>query len=687
MKESLSIESSVLDLPGVGGKLQSNLKRLEIETIADLIDHFPRRFDDFSEKKAIVDLAPGDAVTITGRIISTLHRPTRKRLTIQEFEIADQTGSIAAIFFNQPYLLRVYPKGIELALAGTVERDFRIKKGRLVFLSPTLELIKNSSELTHVGRIVPIYSLTAGLTSARLRRFIKTALDNLAPEREFLPRWLIEKTGLSSRSFALKNIHFPDSNSALDRAKRRLVFEELFLFSLSLKRSAKVLSAEKAPPIKMNEAAIRAAIRDLAFKLTDDQRIALWQIINDTKRSRPMNRLLIGDVGSGKTIVAALAALNVIKAGFKVVFMVPTVVLAEQHFSNLQFLTGHGLKIGLRTSVRKDDSLSADLMIGTQALLFEAVDLDRTGLVILDEQQRFGVTQRSLARKKTGSLPHLLSMTATPIPRTLALSYYAKLAVSRLREMPIGRRPVKTKIVSESERAKLYDFIRQRVKDSDQVFIVTSVIEPTTQTRATGRLFDRFERKAAISEFQRLKDEVFPDLPLGVLHGRMKAKEKTQTVDDFRAGKIKILVTTTVIEVGIDISNATVMVIEGADLFGLAQLHQLRGRVGRSQKQSFCFLLPTNWRRQEVDRLRAMVEFQDGFKLAERDLEIRGPGEFFGTKQSGFPDLKLASFSQVDLLAEANELAEETIALNERGEVYRELEKRLARFNFHYHLE
>ncbi|MER3398717.1 MAG: DNA helicase RecG [Chloroflexota bacterium] len=679
---SLTPEDSVTRLPRVDRVTALRLGRLGIKTVRDLVYHFPFRYEDWSRVRKIAELRPHEEATVVGRIIAVqATRLGARGLPATEVLVADETGTLRVVWFNQPYLARTFKTGTTLVLSGRTEYFRGVK----VFESPEYEVYDGADELLHTGRLVPIYRVTEGLTPKTLRRLIKTALDvclNAIPDG--LPAWLRAEFDLVDLATALRQIHFPDDYVALRSARRRLAFEELFYIQvlvLSRRRQAEV--GATAPRLQGGQGLVSAFIAALPFKLTTAQERVLGEVLADLGRDRPMNRLLQGDVGSGKTVVAAAAMLVAVGSGYQAALMAPTEILAEQHFSTLVGLLS-GLPDGLRPRVglltaslarvwprpesqpalfesgpagdngrvRREELYrllqtgEVDIVVGTHALIQETVAFSKLGLVIVDEQHRFGVVQRSALRRK-GENPHVLVMTATPIPRSLALTLYGDLDLSIIDELPPGRKPVKTRLIEPERRHRVYQFIRQQVERGFQAFVICPLIEES----------EALQVKAAEAEFERLRTEVFPDLRVGLLHGRMAAAEKERVMRAFRDRELDILVATPVVEVGIDIPNATVMVIEGAERFGLAQLHQLRGRVGRGEADSYCVLLTENASAEAVERLRLVERSHNGLELAEADLRMRGPGEYFGTRQSGLPDLKLAQVSDLSLLELAREAA------------------------------
>ncbi|MFH1392503.1 MAG: ATP-dependent DNA helicase RecG, partial [bacterium] len=637
-----TLKTPVSKLYGIGPSYVKKLKTLGIEKIKDLLYHLPHRYEDFSNLVKIKSLQPNQKATIQGKILQIrTTRTHRKRMFLTEALIEDETGAIRTIWFNQPFLTKSLQKGTNIALAGKVNFD----QNGIYFSNPVHEIISRDKTAIHTAGLVPIYPETKGITSRWLRYQIKKLIQSLS-----LPQ-------------ALKQVHFPDSQKTADKARHKLAFEELLLLQLYILQQRAKSKKAKAPIIKFNQKLIRSFVKSLPFKLTTAQRKASWEILQDIEKPYQMNRLLEGDVGSGKTIVATIAALETAKAGYQAVFMAPTEILAEQHYQEInKLLKNFNLEIGLVTkSVKK---LTQNIIIGTHALLNQ--NFDNLGLAIVDEQHRFGVRQRARLANA-----HLLTMTATPIPRTLALTVYGDLDISLLDEMPMGRQKIITKIVAPANRAKTYDFIRGQIKQKRQIFVICPIIEESKI----------LQTKAVNLEFENLK-KIFPEFEIALLHGKIKNKQEIML--DFVKNKINIMVATSVVEVGIDVPNATVMMIEGAERFGLAQLHQLRGRVGRGEHQSYCFLLTESSAKKTGQRLKALLECENGFELAEKDLQIRGPGQFLGIRQSGLPDFTMTSLKDLKLIKSARKKALEIFPkLNQ----YKDLQKKLKEFKLEVHLE
>lgn len=657
---SFGLEADIVRLQNVGPSRARKLMNLGVRSVHDLIYLFPRRYDDYSKLKTISQLMYGEEATIIARVSVVNTRRVRGNLDITNVLLADQTGSINATFFNQPFLARRLRPGSQIVVSGRVERDLN----RLGFKHPEWEPL--TKELLHTARIVPVYPLTEGITARWLRKMTRGVVDYWAGKvPEPLPRDLKERVHLLDLDEALREIHFPSDMEMLARARRRLAFEEFLLIQLGVLRQRRNWRTSPGRMLRIPQGFVDDFTRSLPYELTGAQKRALGEIIQDIQQPAPMSRLLQGDVGSGKTVVAAAAMLVAVANGAQAVLMAPTEILAEQHYRTLRTILDsqnslHGriprleLLIG---SLRPRDKAAihakiasgeVSMAVGTHALIQESVNFKDLAFAVIDEQHRFGVAQRSALRQK-GYTPHVLVMSATPIPRTLALTVYGDLDLSILDEMPPGRQQIRTKWLEPPERERAYAYIRKQVGEGRQAFVICPLIEES----------EAIDARAAVEEYERLRKEVYPDLRVGLIHGKLRPAEKEEVMNAFRDGRIDVLVATSVVEVGIDVPNATMMLIEGADRFGLAQLHQFRGRVGRGAHQSYCMLLASKSGSTSDERLKVIEETQDGFRLAEEDLILRGPGEFFGTRQSGLPDLKVAKLSDVKLLEEARIAAKE----------------------------
>ena len=648
-----ALSQSVTAIKGVGPKLAQLLEKLGATSIWDLLYIFPRRYDDYTLMKPVHQLKFGDQVTVIGTIWETRARRSRNNQIIVQSVISDGTGKIQATWFNQQWLADKLKAGMQIVLSGTVDQYL----GRPVFNAPEWEPLE--IEPLRTRRIVPIYPLTQGLTSNRLRDILRTAVNRYAKHTpDPLPDDIRHRNKLYSLPQALSQTHFPESQETLHHARRRLVFDELLLLQLGMQSQRHDWQAQPGIQIPHSEAEIIRLQNALPFDLTNAQKRVVREISSDMNSKLPMNRLLQGDVGAGKTVVAAAALLLTARAGKQAALMAPTEILAEQHFQGLhKLLSPLGAEIRLLTGstpatekaqIYTDLATGAiDIVIGTHALIQEGVTFQQLALAVIDEQHRFGVDQRQALRDKgpqaedgSSLTPHVLVMSATPIPRTLALSLYGDLDMSILDEMPPGRQEIKTKWLQTRERERGYSFIRSQIEQGRQAFIIYPLVEES----------DKIEAKAAVDEFDRLQKEVFPNLKLGLIHGRLKSDEKESAMRAFYEGETNILVSTSVIEVGVDVPNSTVMMVDGANRFGLAQLHQFRGRVGRGTHQSYCLLVADGETAVSEQRLTALEQTNDGFVLAEKDLEIRGPGEFFGRRQSGLPEIKMASLLDMEML-------------------------------------
>lgn len=712
MDISLSIEK----LRNVGARNLSRLHKLGIKTLKDLLWHLPARYEDYSETVPISDISPDQKVNIQGEVVKiTTRKLFPRRMFITNAIIKDLTGAVKAVWFNQPFIENQLPEGAFISLAGKVKTD---KKG-IYLSSPTYERIspfQSSDNLKHTKGMVPVYPETEGITSKYLRFLIKPLLLNLRLN-DPTPEAILKKYKFPSLSEAIKNIHFPSSEEEARIAKERLAFDDLMLFQIKALLERRRLNQLKSSPISFNEDLIKNFVSCLPFELTKDQKIALYEILKDLEKKYPMNRLMEGDVGSGKTVVALGAALEAVKSGHQAILMAPTEVLARQHYQTISSLLISNqkqnrqniIKTGLLTSSSailngkeiKKTELKKELsdgepmlVIGTHAVIQKDVFLPKLALVILDEQHRFGVRQRAALVKNKDHVPHLLSMTATPIPRTLALTIYGDLDISLIREKPKNRRKIITKIITPSQRQEAYRFIKEETQKGRQIFVVCPRIEQSdpkeiikTADKQNKMNILWQEVKAVEEEYKKLSQEIFPDLKIAMLHGKMKPKEKNQTMNEFKDGWHDILVSTSVIEVGVDVPNATIMMVESSDRFGLAQLHQFRGRVGRGEHQSYCLLFSSTNSKTLNRRLKALTETDDGFALAEKDMAIRGPGEFMGTKQSGMPDLAMASLGNIDLIKKARAEARLLIKEDPSLSNYPILRERLADFQEMTHFE
>jgi len=680
----ITVDAPVDRLKGVDTKLTARLKRLEVETIRDLLYLFPRRHEDYSSAKKISELTPGEECTVVATVWEAreVAKGPRGGRRDTEAVLSDDSGNMRAIWFGQKYLARTLKPGSQIAISGKPS----IFRGQLVFENPEHEMLDATGTGVHTGRLVPIYPLTEGLTRRNMRRLTWQAVQNwLGGLEDALPEDILGRTKLMPLLDAVYQAHYPKERETWELARRRLAFDELFTLQLAvLARRRMQHDNVKGVEVIAPASIIDGFYQTLPFPLTKAQTRCIQEIESDLRRGTPpMSRLLQGEVGSGKTVVALSALLTVASAGYQGAMMVPTEILAEQHFLSIgNLLSGlarpvqephlltvylehmdRPISIGLltgssRAPVKRELTKMAadgtlDILIGTQALIQEGISLPKLALAVVDEQHRFGVMQRSALQERGQENPHTLIMSATPIPRTLSLTLFGDLDISTIDEMPAGRQQVATKWLEPDQRSTAYGFIRKQVEEGRQAFVVCPLIDES----------ETIESKAAAEEYQRLSEDVFPDLSLGLLHGRMPSKEKEKVMRQFRDGELDILVSTPVVEVGIDVANATVMMIDGADRFGLAQLHQFRGRVGRGEHKSYCILMSDSASETAKERLSALARIHDGFQLAEVDLELRGPGDFFGTRQSGLPSLKMAHITDRELLElarnEATRLMEE----------------------------
>jgi ATP-dependent DNA helicase RecG len=652
----LELSTAVQFVKGIGPRRSEDLASRNIFTVEDLLYNLPYRYEDRSRFTKVKELKPGERASILVEVLTSglfITRKTRHRI----FDLAarDSSGVVRCKWFHSDYLdkKKVFKSGQKVIFYGRFEVD-RYGTGNLQAINPEFEILDQESlagDSFEMGRIVPVYEAIKGCSSRVLRRIIFGMLQELSKIPDPLPEDVLARRSLPDRGSAIQEAHFPPASVPMDeltgfrsRAQQRLIFEELFFLEVGLALKRRAVRASPGIPFQATPAVREALKKILPFHPTAAQKRVLKEIVDDLSRAVPMNRLLQGDVGCGKTIVALETAAIAIENGYQVAFMVPTEILAEQHLFNTRHIYSRNgykmglLKSGLKKAVRQEllDQIAngeIQLLMGTQALLEPDVEFQKLGLIIIDEQHRFGVMQRFHLMKK-GSYPHTLVMTATPIPRTLAMTLYGDLDVSTIDELPPNRSPIVTRTATDTERQRAYGFVRQQIKQGRQVYVVCPLIEES----------EKIDLRAAEKTFEHLSQEVFPDLRVGLLHGRLKGAEKEEAMARFTSGEMQILVSTTVIEVGVDVPNASVMIVEHAERFGLAQLHQLRGRIGRGRAQSYCLLMcGKNLTEEAEQRLRCMVETTDGFKIAEKDLEIRGPGEFFGTRQSGLPSLRVAN--------------------------------------------
>ncbi len=663
----MELQTKLSHIIGIGPALASRLEKLGLINIVDLVHHYPFRYEDFSNIASVTEVKVGEVVTIKGQIWSISNIYTRNRKVITRAILNDGSGSVDLTWFNQSYLSKSIPTGSWIQVSGKISRY----KNKLSIIAPQWERVVPAQNSLHTGRLVPVYPETFGLTSKWLRTKITQLLPKIKSQIvDPLPAQT--KGDMLDLSIALSEIHLPTDIKLLDKARHRLAFDELFFIQLNtqIKRNS-WKQKNKTSSFKIDIELLQAFIHTLPFELTSAQQKVVGEIITDLQKSTPMNRLVQGDVGSGKTVVAVIVAHLAHQNSLKTILMAPTEILAFQHFETFKrLLEPLGLSIGIYTGSKKDLGAS-DIIIGTHALLSDKLELPGVGLVIIDEQQRFGVEQRSHLRVKS-NIPHFLTMTATPIPRTVALTLYSDLDLSIINELPKGRQVIQTNFVPEKKRLDCYNFIQKQVQDGRQIYIITPLIEQSETLVSV---------KAVKAEFKRLQDSVFPKLKLGLLHGRLSSKNKEVVLNDFKAQKLNILVSTSVVEVGVDIPNATIMLIEGAERFGLAQLHQLRGRVGRGEIKSYCFLFSSNNNPLAIQRLKNMESIHDGLKLAELDLKIRGSGELFSTRQSGDWHLKIADLTDLELIEKTRQAADKLLQTDPNLDKHPALRAQLTAFD------
>ena len=696
----ITLETKLDKLPRISASHAKKLEKLNLFTVRDLFYHFPSRYEDFSQIYNVSELEPDTNATIVGypTDVNTLRIPNR-RLTITTAIIEDDSGSINAVWFNQKFVEQSLRSGDKLRISGKLVIN---DKNGLHFSSPSIERFERTP--TSTGRLVPIYPETAGITSKWLRWQIQLLREKDIYIPEIIPKNILKKLNLPSRKKAIELIHFPKTDKEWIYATKYFMFEEMFTLQLITLRTRASLAKQKAHKIKFDEKLIKNFISSLPFKPTNAQRKSSYQILRDMSSDTPMNRLLNGDVGAGKTLVSAIAGLQVLSAGYQVAILAPTEVLAKQHFDTfLNMFEKYNFSIGLltgahkmygshpalvqsakrKTLLNKISSGEINLVIGTHAIIQEDVSFKKLALIIVDEQHRFGVAQRAKLIKKAmesddgnkSTVPHFLTMTATPIPRTFALALFGDLDVSLLDEKPAQRKEIKTTLVHPNNADKIYEFIKEELDRGRQAYIILPLVEETEALK---------DVKAVKQEYEKLSTGVFANYALGLMHGKLKSKEKEKLMKDFSQNKVQILVSTSVVEVGVDVPNATVMIIENAERFGLSQLHQFRGRIGRSDKQSYCFLFSTHF---NSPRLKAMEKYSDGFKLAQMDLKLRGPGEFLGSQQSGLPDGAMKNLSNIRLVTLAREHAKEVLQKDISLKKQKELKQELDRFYSQVHME
>ena len=666
----MELSDDVRMVKHVGPKKAQLLKKLGIETVYDLVTYYPRAYEDESTISHISELHAGERESVLGTIMNISERTVRRNMTILKVMISDGTGFVQVVWFNQRYLKKQLKTGSRIFIKGKVQYAYG-GHGQLSISNISDYQILDDEESPETG-IQPVYAATEKITQKYLRSIMHAVLDEMSAVPEMLPESLLQKTGMMRRRRAMSAIHFPDDYDELRQARERLAFEELYIIQCGLFLLKKE-SRDNKNGVRhlISSHLVDKVIKGFPYTLTRDQEKAWREIEADMERNMPMRRLLEGDVGSGKTAIAALALTKTVENGYQGALMAPTEILARQHYENFShMLEGTGINIGFLsghlTKKQRDemhDNISShrvDIVIGTHALIQDSVTFDSLGLVVTDEQHRFGVEQRAALEKKGHSSPDVLVMTATPIPRTMTLTVYGDLDISVIHELPPGRKPVRTFLRTPDRRTLIYQYVRSQIEEGRQAYVVCPLIETSEEST---------DIPSAEEVYAELSNGIFNGIPCGIVHGRLKLTEKEDVMRRFHDGSIKLLVATTVIEVGVNVPNASIMVIENADRFGLAQLHQLRGRVGRGPYKSFCILVSANRSDKARERLGIMEKISDGFRLAEEDLKLRGPGQFFGNMQHGLPDLKIADvIGDMDLLVKARRAAIKTMSSNEELE-------------------
>jgi ATP-dependent DNA helicase RecG len=670
----MNLATALDQIKGVGPKTADQLRAAGLATVGDLLTFLPRKHEDFTNVTSIADLKPG-TVTIRARCEKISTRPVRRGLRLTTAVLADDTGKLNAIWFNQPYRVQqLSGTDDEFYFSGVFEYNY----GKYQLTAPSAEIAKEMP--VQAERLLPVYHAIHGLKSLTVRKVLEQLRPLMSVLPETLPESIVKREHFMSRAAAISTMHFPKELSEVVAARERLAFEELFQLLLASQLNKLENQKLQGFVIPFEPETIKQFVQQLPFSLTDAQRRAAWDILQDFESSTPMNRLLQGDVGSGKTVVAGMAARQAASHGYQTALLAPTEILAIQHAKTLDdLLSPFGVTVGLLTGhvkgvARKElyariESGDVDVVVGTHAIIQEKVVFHNLGFVVIDEQHRFGVDQRQKLLNKSGVLPHLLAMTATPIPRSLALTVYGELDVSVLNQRPKGRLPIKTQIVSPVSRPKSYEAIDKQIAEGHQAYVICSLIADSSEN----------DRKSVEAEYKRLKNSIFGHRSIGLLHGKMKPAEKEQVMQEFKDKKYDILVSTTVVEVGVDVPNATVIMIEDAEQFGLAQLHQLRGRVGRNELQSYCYLMmgTTN---KPSERLRELEKSNDGFYLAEVDMTLRGPGEIYGKRQSGALNLQIATLADTELIAKAQKAAKWFIESGEDITAYKDLNSQVQHY-------
>lgn len=666
----MNLATSLEKIKGVGEKTGAQFAVAGLHTVGDLITFLPRAYEDYSHVTKLADIAPGK-VTIKARCEKVETRPVRRGMKVTTATLVDDSGKVQAVWFNQPYRAAQLKSGGEFFFSG----EFEFSYNRYQLTNPSAE--KASDMPVQADRILPIYRAVAGLKTQLVRKILAELRPLMTMLPETLPEQLVKREKLFDYSQAILGMHFPETRDETERARERLAFEELFQLLLASQLNKQENAKLEGWYIPFNQKVVKDFVAELPFALTGAQRIAAWDILQDFEKAIPMNRLLQGDVGAGKTVVAGLAARQAAHEGFQTALMAPTEILATQHAATLdKLLSPFGVRVGLLTGSVKGKARQSlysaiqngdvDVVVGTHALIQSSVEFHRLGFVVIDEQHRFGVAQRQELLKKSVKMPHLLAMTATPIPRSLALTVYGELDISVLNEKPANRKPIETKIWSPNSRPQLYTLIDEQIAKGRQAYVICNLIDSNPDN----------DLKSVEAEYKRLRSSVFKHRTIGLLHGKLSPAEKDAVMSEFAAGKLDILVSTTVVEVGVDVPNATVMLIEDGDRFGLAQLHQLRGRVGRSEHQSYCYIVPSDSKKPS-QRLKEIEKSNDGFYLAEVDLQLRGPGEIYGRAQHGALNLQVATLGDTKLIARAQKAAQRFVSSGENLLHYTQLARQV----------
>jgi len=719
----IASDTPLFEVVGARVPALRHLEKMGIKTVRDLLWHFPTRYEDFTKVYSITELEPGQQATIQGIVEEVqTKRSWRRAMSIVEATIADESGSIRAVWFNQPYVANVLKTGRAANFAGKASVS---EEGEIYLSNPVYEVIhtrdSEHQEMNHTARLVPVYPETRGLTSRGIR-FVTQALFKKKPVmKEWIPAEILAEFNFPELNEAIHSIHFPHVIEDATAARARFSFEELFLLQILNMQQKMKLAQESAPVIMADIERVKTMLAKLPFELTHSQKQSLWEIIKDIEKARPMNRLLQGDVGSGKTVVAAIAAVIAAENKLQTAFMAPTEILARQHFETMKkffiainlgeaqpvigLITGSSAHIfygnELESKVSKPEfnkkvaAGEVSIIFGTHALIQKTMEFAALGLVIIDEQHRFGVRQRAElnANKGDAPIPHFLSMSATPIPRTLMLSVFGDLDLSLITELPVGRKEIKTEIVAPLKRTTTYSFIREQIKEGRQAFVICPRIDVPEEEESTkvpgGKMafVKKLELKSVKEEYEKLSQKIFPDLRIAMLHGQMKPKEKEEVMRKFKDKEFDVLVATSVVEVGVDVPNASIMMIEGADRFGLAQLYQFRGRVGRGEYQSYCFLMADSQAAVANARLHAILEAKNGFELAEKDLALRGPGQFFGNVQTGLPDVAMEALRDPELVKNSREAAIRAVTADPQFKKNAALRKKVEEFRARVHQE